>query len=117
MECIFQDGIFYFYLMPAQRAGTVFLVVRDVHNKEIFRGMYLKDFGNNSTVKVKKGKSGTYTYYKITFKCENIVFELILQYNGILTEVYKDLTYADCNTSRLVVTTRKGGLNVKRVSK
>ena len=114
---IFQDGIYYFYITPAQRAGTVFLTIRNAYNKEIYRGMYLKDFGNNPIIKVRKGKSGTYTYYKVTFRCENVVFELIFLSNGVIKEVYRDLKYADYNTTRLVISTVKGGIKVVRKPK
>lgn len=117
LNLLYQDGIYWFYEMPAQRAGTVFIIVKNVYNEEVFRGLYLKNFGANPTVKVRRGKSGTYVYYKITFRCESVAFEIILQNNGVLKEVYRDLQYVDYNKTRLVITTRKGGINVTRKSK
>lgn len=117
MNLLYQDGIYWFYEMPAQRDGTVFIIIKNVYNKEVFRGMYLKNFGNNPTIKVRKGKSGTYTYYKVTFRCDDVVFELVFENIGILREVYKDLQYADYNNSRLIVTTKKGGIKVVRKAK
>ena len=81
--------------------------------------MFLAEFGNNPIQKVFKGKSGTYSYFKFTAKCDNIVQELILLKLGgnVLRPIYLDKTYADCTISRLSISTIRGGLKVVRKPK
>ena len=113
---LYKDDGYSFYLSETERAGCLLLEVFDSFGKCIFSHMFLAKFGNNPTQKVFKGHSGTYTYFKFTAKCDNIVQELILLKLGgsVLRPIYLDKTYADSNTTRLVVSTTKGGLKVVR---
>ena len=116
---IYKDEKFGFYLSKTDRNGCLLLEILDNSNRCVFSHMFLANFGSNPTQKVFNGKSGTYRYYKFTAKCDNIVQELVLleQSPTILKPIYLDSVYADSSTSRLVVTTTKGGLKVTRVVK
>jgi len=116
---VFKDEKFSFYLSETDRRGVLLLEILDSYNRIVFSHMFLANFGNNPVQKVFHGKSGTYSYYKFTAKCDNIVQELVLleQSPTILKPIYLDSVYADSSTSRLVVTTTKGGLKVIRVVK
>lgn len=116
---IYEDSFFKFYIEPLDNPNMASLVVHDSCDGFVFRHTFLAKFGNNPVQKVFHGRSGTYEYYKITFKCEDIGQELVLLVMGrhILKPVYLDDKYVDLSNTRLRISTKKGGLTIRRVEK
>lgn len=111
---IYNDGIFKFCIEQTNDKNINSLVVLDSCNGFVFRYNY-----TDRLDKIFRGKSGTYNYYKITFRSNNLIKEMILLEfsRNILKPIYLDDKFADNNSSKLVIRTKKGGLNVKRVGR
>lgn len=116
---LLNDGVFKFYIEPLDNRSMASLVILDAYNGFVFRHNFLAEFGTNPSQSVFHGKSGTYEYYKITIKCNNVGQELVLlkMSANILRPIYLDNRYADLSTTRLRIETKKGRLNVKRIHK
>lgn len=116
---IYKDDFFKFYVEPLDNPNMASLVIYDAYNGFVFRHTFLARFGDNPVQKVFHGKSGTYEYYKVTFQCGNIGQELVLlvMSRNILKPIYLDDKYADLSDTRLRISTKKGGLTIRRVKK
>lgn len=73
-------------------------------------------FGKLVTYDVIKCKSGTYEYYRFNVKCSIYGFSFIFLHlgNDVVKPVYTE-NWQEIKGTKLRVTTKHGGLNVKRV--
>ena len=73
-------------------------------------------FGELVTYDVIKCKSGTYEYYRFNVKCSIYGFSFIFLHlgNDVVKSVYTE-NWQEIKGTKLRVTTKHGGLNVKRV--
>lgn len=113
---VFKDDFFKFYTEKLDNPNMTSLEVTDAYNGFVFRHNFLSEF---KIEKVFHGKSGTYEYYKVTFQYDNVGQELVLlvMSRNILKPIYLDDKYADLSATRLRVSTKKGGLSIRRVKK
>lgn len=73
-------------------------------------------FGEQVTFDITKHKSGTYEYYRFDVKCSIYGFSFIFLHlgNDIVKPIYTE-NWQEIRGTRLKITTKHGGLTIKRV--
>lgn len=114
---LYNDGNVKFIVMDTGVDRVSSLLVLQGDGNVIFNDGFYSVFDVNVKYNVFCGKSGTYRYYKYTISGDNTGYELVFVDKGVVQLIYRDTEFVDLKNTRLVITTVKGGIKVKRVKK
>lgn len=113
-KLLYEDENYKFYSIQSSPYGCKILIKDASDNPIQVNGLETKDYVNKVfNIRVSKGKSEPYTYYKITYESDTMIQEIVIEDVGILKLVYTE-GYVPKKSKSLQIKTTKGGIKVRR---